>query len=818
MDEPLRFTDEVRLRMVDAIERAGGNEVFFGGMIDGRGLVVSVDVAARGNEFAVPAQAEAVYGSHVLIHNHPSGSLTPSDADIALASQAAQRCQGFYIVNNEVSDCYVVVEPVKPRSTKRLDVQEAAAYISAGGPLDTGESYFEERPSQIQLLSMIASSFNKDGVGVYEAGTGVGKSYAYLIPSVLWAADNKERVVISTGTISLQQQLAEKDVPAAMKITGKRLKFTLVKGRQNYVCLRRLNDLLAEPDLFSDEGDELKALADWTKTTESGSRSDLSFVPSEYLWSRVCSESDSCMGMRCKYHSQCFVMRVRKEAADAQILIVNHHLLFADIEARLSGLGYNDVAVLPPYRRLVLDEAHGIENAATSFFSQTLTRFKVGRQLGILHRKRRNGAMSGHLYTMEVLASGDNWLAQALDALETVVSRLEELERRGLDLMQDQGTVRLTAATSRLFSPVVDSLEGLGLALAECVAVLRQMIDSMDEELRDSPAVWETRTVLRRLDAMALFCKDYVQWQEHPQTVFFLERAGLPAGRGGGDGRSRWFCRFVQAPLNIAARMNEGVFEPLSTVVCTSATIRSGSSFKYWLGRSGAAFVDQERLDIGEFPSPFPYEQNVLLALPTDAPLPDSRSFQPYLEMAVSRLVSAAGGRTLVLFTSYESLKNAWEACRRSLAGSGIALLRQGEDDRFRLLERFRRDETSVLFATDSFWEGVDVPGPSLSQVVIAKLPFRVPDDPIFAARSEEVEGRGGSPFMELSVPEAVIKFRQGVGRLMRRSTDYGVVVVLDRRLVEKRYGRIFLEGIPRCRRSHGTIDELCRSVERFLE
>ena len=818
MDVSLRFTDEVRLRMTEAIAEAAGNEVFFGGKIDSQGRVVSVVVAARGNQDSVPVQFEAAYESHVLIHNHPSGVLQPSSADISIAAQAAQRCQGFYIINNDVSRCYVVVEPIKPKSKQKLNLDTVAAYISAGGPLDTGNNYFEERPAQIELLKKICTSFNDDGVGVFEAGTGVGKSYAYLIPSILWAATNNERVVLSTGTINLQQQLAEKDVPAALKITGKKLKFILMKGRQNYLCLRRFNDLLAEPDLFDNENQELDILADWAKTTETGSRSDLTFLPSEYLWSRICSESDACMGMKCKYHSQCFVMKVRKEAADAQILIVNHHLLFADIEARLSGIGFSDTAVLPPYTRLVFDEAHGIENAATSFFSETLTRFKVNRQLNILYRKRRGGAMAGHLYTLEVLASGENWVGQILTAIESVQSCLENLDQAGLELMDNQYALRLTAATEPIFAVVLERFEQLGIAITECTTVFREMIDSIDEDLRDAPAVWETKTVLNRLDAMAQFCKASVQWQEHSQTVFFVERVKLPPMRGAGSDQVQWFCRFVQAPLNIAPRMNEGVFEPLSTVVCTSATIRSSKNFNYWLGRSGACFVDQERLATGEFPSPFPYHRNVLLAIPTDAPLPDSSSFQPYVEHAVSRLIAAARGRTLVLFTSYDSLRNCWEACGRTLAGSGIALFKQGDEDRFRLLEKFKEDETSVLFATDSFWEGVDVPGSSLSQVIIVKLPFRVPDDPVFAARSEAVEQRGGSSFMELSVPEAVIKFRQGVGRLMRRSTDRGTVVVLDRRLVEKRYGRIFLEGIPTCRRTHGNLDELCSSIERFLD
>ena len=263
--------------------------------------------------------------------------------------------------------------------------------------------------------------------------------------------------------------------------------------------------------------------------------------------------------------------------------------------------------------------------------------------------------------------------------------------------------------------------------------------------------------------------------------------------------------------------MQRGVFEPLDTVVCTSAILKTGRSFDYWLFRTGAGFTEQERLAIQEFPSPFPYHENMMLTIPSDMPMPDNSAFQDAVEDAVVKLIEIACGRTLVLFTSYESLRSACEFAREKLADNGIVVLRQGEDDRFRLLETFKKDSSSVLFATDSFWEGVDVPGESLSQVIIVKLPFSVPSDPVFAARSEAVIKRGGNPFMDLSVPEAVIKFRQGFGRLMRCSSDRGVVTVLDRRIVEKRYGSIFMSSIPETKIVHEPLQSILKSIERFL-
>lgn len=277
------------------------------------------------------------------------------------------------------------------------------------------------------------------------------------------------------------------------------------------------------------------------------------------------------------------------------------------------------------------------------------------------------------------------------------------------------------------------------------------------------------------------------------------------------------FVQFYQTPLDIAPMMNKGVFEPMETVVCTSATLRTESNFGYWMRRTGASFVDKERLVSKAFESPFPYETNVLFGVPSDAPFPDSSYYQSYVESTVPKLIEAAGGRTLVLFTSYDSLKYTYNTTSAALNGKGITFFKQGDDDRFRLLEKFKEDTQSVLFATDSFWEGVDVPGDSLSQVIIVKLPFAVPNDPVFAARSEDLEKKGGNPFMQLSVPQAVIKFRQGFGRLVRRGDDRGVIIVLDRRIVEKRYGKMFTTSVPKSRRMYNPLDYIINAVEDFF-
>ena len=812
-----RFSSAVRNEMKRQIEEAGGNEVFFAGIINEEGVVVSVNAASRGNSESVPVNFSAARTASVLIHNHPNGFLHPSDADLMVASDASEKAQGFYIINNDVSDVYVVMEPIKPTVIKKLDSDETAHYLSSTGPLAKISSLFEERPSQLELVKEITKSFNDESIGVFEAGTGVGKSFAYLIPSMLWALSNKERVVISTGTINLQQQLAEKDIPQAEKIIGKKIKSILVKGRQNYVCLRRLSEVGSERDLFSEETEIFDKINSWAKDSKTGSKSDLSFLPPENLWQRVNSEADACMGMRCKFREKCFVMKVRKEAADANILVVNHHMLFADIESRMNGAGYDDTAVLPPYKRIVFDEAHGIEDAATSFFSNAINRFRILKQLNLLYRQRR-ASSTGYVFTLSALSRIEDKSDLVKNEIEAAKNAIAQLEGETENILGREFSIRLFTGTAPRFTEVIKKILVLQKSLATICGLMREIIEGIDEDDLDNSVIYEAKAVLRRLDDMVVVCQNFYSWEEHPENVFWIQAKRLPpilaknaASQGGSN---PFYYEYIATPLDIAPMMNKGVYEPMKTVVCTSATISISKSFDFWKKRVGISFVEKERVKSGEFESPFPYKQNMFFAVPSDAPFPDNENFQGFVEDSIVRMIEAAGGKTLVLFTSYDSLRHACDTARTRLRSAGITVLKQGDDDRFRLLSQFKDDISSVLFATDSFWEGVDVPGESLSLVIIVKLPFGVPSDPVFAARSEQITKKGGFPFMELSVPDAVIKFRQGFGRLIRRGDDRGAVVALDRRIIEKSYGRMFTQSVPECEILYRPLKSIIERIE----
>lgn len=698
---------------------------------------------------------------------------------------------------------------------KLVNEAEAGGYISQGGPLSKISDSFEERPVQVELLEKIVKALNENKIAVFEAGTGVGKSYSYLIPSALWALLNHEKIIVSTGTINLQQQLCEKDLPAVEKIIGKKFKYVLMKGRQNYICMRRLNDAASILDLFEGETEELKKITEWAQNSDTGSKSDLTFMPSESVWTKVNSESDACMGKKCPFFGECFVMKIRKEAASANLIIVNHHLLFADIESRLSGAGYEDAAVLPPYRHIIFDEAHGIENAATSFFSESVNRFKLNKLINQMYRHRKNSE-SGHLCSLAILSSNEEKAGDAFDVTNKIKLAMTNVEIASKDLLQNEYTMRLYDATARNFGPLLVAIGELTRALGSFTGIVREIMEGIDEDDKDAPCYYESKVILRHLESYVILLKNFSVWDEKRDDVFWIQKKRLPPDMVQNAGDAEYVI-LTQTPLDISHLMNEGVFEPMESVICTSATLKTGRDFSYWMRRTGVSLAGEERIIKGEFPSPFPYNKNMLFAVPNDAPLPDNIQFQQYVEMALPRLIQAAAGRTLVLFTSYESLKSAYRTTVASMPGFPGRVMKQGDDDNAKLLEAFKKENESVLFATDSFWQGVDIPGESLSQVIIVKLPFTVPNDPVFVARAEAIEKRGGSSFMELSVPEAVIKFRQGIGRLIRRSDDKGVVVVLDRRIYEKKYGSIFIASMPDCKKVYEPVSELSRRINSFI-
>jgi len=699
---------------------------------------------------------------------------------------------------------------------KKLNSEQITASLREGGDVAKRLSSYEPRKAQLDLLELIIRAFNEDSHIMAEAGTGVGKSFAYLLPALHFALENREKVLISTATITLQQQLYEKDIPLVASAMGDtKIKAVIMKGRGNYLCLRRLDEALREPPLIIDEDDsefeEVKRINEWAHNTKTGVRSELSFQPAEAVWGAVCSESDLCLGIHCPWRENCFVFALRKEANNAHIIVVNHHLLFADLAARYQGAGYENAVVLPPFNRLVIDEAHTIENAATSFFSAEFGRTGIFRQLGRLYHKRKRSKRGLLVRLCALLPPGGDHLDGMVSASDKIRDSAEALDNSALELCGEAGVFRLSPdmPETQLQASLFPSLKALRKNILALTSMIRDITEELDDTQAAEPHVWEIKAIIRRLEEIAEICDSFCKYQKFENDVLWIEKQRFSGG-------NPWAV-FTKTPLDLSPKLKDSVFSPNKTVVCVSATLAINGNFSFWASRCGICDLENRPVLSGCFPSPFPYSSAVLLAAPTDAPLPDEENWQNFIDKAAGRLAAIAGGSALVLFTSYQSLRSAWSAAKPELEPLGIRCLKQGDDDRTRLLQDFLSDESACLFATNSFWEGVDAPGDTLRLVIICRLPFRTPDDPVLEARSEAIEKRGGNPFMELSMPNAVMKFKQGFGRLMRRSADRGVVAVLDGRLLKKKYGQIFLQSLPETRTSFSDFENILQDVEQFF-
>lgn len=831
-----RFTGEASRALREAILDAGGNEVFLlGTMSDGR--VNGVRVLARGNRRSAPAIVQVPRPGEVVIHNHPSGRLVPSDADIEVSSVLGNNGVGSYIVDNAVDAVYVIVEPSTDHEELRLDAAEAARWLSRDGLIESKLAGYEYRPEQITMLDSVVRAFNDAEVLSVEAGTGTGKSLAYLVPAILWSRANRERVIVSTHTINLQEQLIGKDLPFLVEQMGLECTTALVKGRNNYLCKRKAAQAEEQAGRLveDDWARELREVLDWSKKTKDGSLSDLATRPRSEVWEQVVSENDNCLRARCPYYSECFFYSARRKAAAADILVVNHHLLMADLALREEIDNYTQNAVLPPATRVVIDEAHHLEDVATTYFGMRLTFRTLDRVLSRLQSSRNpaKGVLPAlSLLLGSVESTGDILLAEgairwiddrllprraslATDA-EECFRHLEDLYERlamRLGAGSQETKLRVTEALReteewhRLCERVTELASALDEYAVSFLGVLdrvAQLSESSGNQTRYLAT--ELAALQGRLSAYAAALLEFIE--EDESQCRWLERSrGIRAGS---------FLSFHSAPIQVGGLLRRALFERFSTTVLTSATLAVDRSFAYLHRRLGITDVDPpERVRTLRIDSPFAFETQARLLVPTDLPDPTRPGHGNDAREAIRLALHVTRGGTFVLFTSYAALNQTYVGLQEELQRMGLVVLKQGDLSRHVLLARFMQDPRSVLFATDSFWEGVDVRGDALRSVIIARLPFRVPSEPIERARVEAIEARGGNAFEEHALPQAAIKLKQGFGRLIRSRSDRGSVLILDSRIAHKRYGRVLLDSLPPARQvigpSHRVFDEMAR-------
>jgi DNA polymerase-3 subunit epsilon/ATP-dependent DNA helicase DinG len=712
----------------------------------------------------------------------------------------------------------IPLEPLTPVDRRTaLDVDQLAAMLEQAGAFDRAFPGFEYRPPQVEMLRAVAEAFNQSRHLLVEAGTGVGKSIAYLLPAIHWAVENGERVVVSTNTINLQDQLYTKDIPALCALLPFRVRYTVLKGRTNYLCRRRLSALQARPSLTDKEIEVLAKVLVWLPETQTGDQAELALYGdrARAVWSSISSDAETCRPDRCVHRRQgtCFFYRARQAAESAHLVIVNHALLLSDVAA--------DNRVLPPYGYLVVDEAHHLETATTYQLGYSLTRqsvFGLIRQIG-----RGEGPRGGFLESLLVRCRG-RVPGESMTELEESAALLRENSERlidGLGALYEELTLfvaqeggsqgpydhRLLLSREQRYLPEWEHIEvvwhglseRMGWAIDELGRLVEMVGDLQEHKIPGHEDLVQDGLMLRgQMETVRQRYESIIFGGQANEITWILTRARTDK------------VALSAVPLRVDHLVQQHLLWPKEAVILTSATLRTGNSFAFIKDRLGAA--DAQELAVG---SPFDYETQVLLYLPTDIPEPNQPYHQRVMNQALLELALATQGRLLALFTSYHQLRTVSQGIGRTLVQRGITVYSQGQGaSRSQLLESFRDTPRAVLLGTRSFWEGVDVPGDPLSCLVLAKLPFAVPSDPVFAARSAEMD----DPFYQYAVPDAILRFRQGFGRLIRTKSDRGVAVVMDSRVLSKRYGELFLESLPACTTVRGPLADLPEAAALWLD
>jgi predicted DnaQ family exonuclease/DinG family helicase len=749
--------------------------------------------------------------------------------------------QGFGAKGRNLAD--LLPKELTPAHTKRrtpalepplpLDVEYITGLFSPEGKIANAREEYEYRPEQVRMVHEVADAFNDSTILMVEAGTGTGKSMAYLTPAVIWAVQNEDPVIISTNTKNLQGQLFKKDLPLLAEALGGGFRYALIKGRANYLCIRKLMMLLRDADQELSEEDriDLLPILTWFPETEVGDVAEnAGFKPGmeSPLWNLISTRMDECVGQSCRHYGRCFVRRARATAAQCDVIVANHATVFFDLG--MPG------PVLPEHRTIVFDEAHNLEDVATTCFATVIAPWRVPRIMNRLYRSGRRGAGKGLFASLrfqlskvggafpgEVVQRMGEWVERCIahfaevqltgDRTFDAIDALFAASRRRMDRIRYDADNR-----PEEWYGVAQNISDYSSAIGQIVELgdrISQEAQSSCSASDDKGKLQDMTEVAAEIGAQAMLLRGVMQdidillKGDDENRVYWVER-----GRRPGDGS------LSAAPLDIAELMNEHIYSQRRTVIMTSATMTAGRSFNFMRDRLGLRGPVSERTHTVDLGSSYDFDEQAFAAVPVF--LPEPRAYgpdfvTPFSELAID-ILRTTQGRGLVLFTSHAMLRQAHQIIEPALSMEGIRVLAQGIDGaREQIMARFANETSSVLLGTQSFWEGVDIPGESLSCLIMAKLPFRPHTDPIISARCERLKEMGHNDFSEYMVPDAAIRMKQGFGRLIRSRRDRGIVVICDPRIATKGYGRAFRDSLPTRVRVFAKAGQLLTGLEEFL-
>jgi len=686
-------------------------------------------------------------------------------------------------------------QPAVPESRSAPNSKDSSLYqfFAPGGILSRTHPLYEFRRGQLQMAQAVEQALEDKRHLIVEAGTGTGKTLAYLVPVIR----SGKRVIISTGTKNLQEQLFYKDVPfleqALSRDSGSRLSVCYMKGRNNYLCRKKLYDLTDQPVLSGlEEIEQYRAIAAWEKTTSTGDRAELAELPeASLLWHKLDARADACSGQKCSQFERCFITEMRRRAMESDIIIVNHHLFFADLAIKLQAEDAPDAGILPDAAAVVFDEAHELEDVAGNYFGISVSNLRVEElardlEYSMQHHRMLSASLSGAIGALRDRSQLFFSLLPAGDGRFAFETRREFLEENGDEFL----------ALNQALTRVAGELEALPQKPEEIFSFVRraqeiqvQLSYAMESEDRNTVFWIERRGGSSSPRRHRETEKARDQRVPHPSR---FSKGGYSSAEGVASGRQHVFLQAT--PIDVAPILRECLWSKLECAVLTSATLAVGGGFDYIRRRLGFEHARESVL-----PSHFDYPNQALLYVPPDLPDPRTPQFTVKATERIRKLLEVSRGRAFVLFTSYAQMNDLYQ---RLLGELEFPMLRQGDAPKSALLEEFRLSPNAVLFATSSFWQGVDVQGEQLSCVIIDRLPFAVPTDPVVAARVKAIDADGGNAFLQYQVPAAVITLKQGFGRLIRSLHDRGLLVLLDNRILKKQYGRVFVESLPNYRKT----------------